>query len=77
MPVKTKDEITVKVQNMFPNCEKYDKCCKDNKKFWDDLEKGIKVTEYKKTPFRIENVKLKTTKPPIDFENIVISRLDN
>jgi hypothetical protein len=24
------DEITVKVQRMFPNCEKYKKCCSDS-----------------------------------------------
>ena len=25
------DEITVKVQRMFPNCEKYKKCCTESK----------------------------------------------
>ena len=25
-----KNEITVKVQRMFPNCEKYKKCCTDS-----------------------------------------------
>jgi hypothetical protein len=24
-----KDEITVRVQRMFPNCEKYEPCCSD------------------------------------------------
>ena len=28
-PVASNDEITVKVQRMFPNCGKYTKCCKD------------------------------------------------
>jgi len=26
----TEDEITVKVQRMFPNCDKYKKCCVDS-----------------------------------------------
>jgi len=26
----TEDEITVKIQKMFPNCEKYKKCCVDS-----------------------------------------------
>lgn len=25
------DEIIVKIQRMFPNCEKYKKCCTDSK----------------------------------------------
>ena len=25
------EEITVKVQRMFPNCEKYKKCCTESK----------------------------------------------
>ena len=28
-PVASDDEITVKVQRMFPNCEKYKPCCAD------------------------------------------------
>ncbi len=35
------EEITVRVQKMFPNCEKYKKCCTDDKEFWD------KMKEYK------------------------------
>ena len=27
---KKEEEITVKVQRMFPNCEKYKKCCTDS-----------------------------------------------
>lgn len=33
----TKDEITVRVQKMFPNCEKYTKCCSDS-----DMEETMK-----------------------------------
>ena len=29
--VELSDEITVKVQRMFPNCEKYKKCCTESK----------------------------------------------
>ncbi len=28
--MKKKNEITVKVQRMFPNCEKYKPCCSDS-----------------------------------------------
>ena len=70
------DEITVKVQDMFPNCQKYAKCCKDNKKFWNNFGERTKVIKYKITPFRIENVKLNITKPPEDFENIVVNKLE-
>jgi hypothetical protein len=28
-PVASNDEITVKVQRMFPNCGKYTKCCSE------------------------------------------------
>ena len=27
---KKDEEITVKVQSMFPNCQKYEPCCKDS-----------------------------------------------
>lgn len=29
MPKKSNDEIVVRVQRMFPNCQKYKKCCSD------------------------------------------------
>jgi hypothetical protein len=41
------DEIIVKVQSMFPNCQKYDPCCKESgteemmKKFDKMIEKPI------------------------------------
>ena len=31
------DEIIVKAQRMFPNCEKYKKCCTKDKDFWDKM----------------------------------------
>lgn len=32
------DEIILPVQHMFPNCQKYKKCCSDDKEFWDKVE---------------------------------------
>ena len=51
-----KDEIVVKVQMMFPNCEKYKKCCTDDKEFWDKLEAKLKVIEQTKQPFRLKTL---------------------
>jgi len=62
------DEMTVKVQRMFPNCQKYEKCCRIDKPFWDELEAKTKEIKYVKQPFRIKEVKLNITKPPEGFE---------
>ena len=51
------DEIIVRVQRDFPNCQKYKKCCTDDKEFWDKLEAKLKVIEQTKQPFRIKNIK--------------------
>ena len=40
-----KDEITVKVQRMFPNCEKYNKCCTDSG-YEELMDKVKKVSNY-------------------------------
>jgi len=40
------DEITVKVQRMFPNCEKYNKCCSDSG-YEELMAKVKKVNNYK------------------------------
>jgi hypothetical protein len=34
---KKDEEITVRVQSMFPNCQKYEPCCKE--------KKGYKITK--------------------------------
>jgi len=60
--------MRVRVQHMFPNCEKYKKCCTDDAEFWAKLEGRTITTPHKKTPFRIENIKLKFTKSPEGFE---------
>lgn len=59
--------MKVKVQQMFPNCRKYDKCCKDNKKFWKDLGEKTKVIGHRNQSFRISKIKLEFVKPPKDF----------
>ena len=39
-----KDEITVRVQRMFPNCQKYEKCCVDSgtKEMMDKVDRETK-----------------------------------
>jgi hypothetical protein len=37
----TEDEITVRVQRMFPNCQKYKKCCDQS-----GYEETINKTKY-------------------------------
>jgi len=50
---KIKNEITVKVQQMFPNCQKYDPCCHESgteemmKKFDKMNEKPIERISHK------------------------------
>jgi len=53
------DEIVVPVQNMFPNCLKYSKCCVDDGKYWDQIQKQV---------FRKVKLELKHEKPPEGFE---------
>ena len=62
-------DIIVRVQRDFPNCQKYDKCCRMDRPFWDELEAKTKDVKYVKQPFRIKELKLKITKPPEGFEN--------
>ena len=41
----TEEEITVKVQRMFPNCQKYKKCC-DESGTEEMMEKVKQITNY-------------------------------
>jgi len=59
-----KDEITVRVQRDFPNCQKYNKCCRIDKPFWDELKQKLKQIEYRKHPFRLK----KQNDPPEGFK---------
>ena len=57
------DEIIVKVQRMFPNCQKYTHCCDEN---WDKkLERVIKMPI--KVDYTIHNERDRM-KAPKDFE---------
>ena len=51
---KTKDGdiIEVRLQRMFPNCERYTKCCTDDAEFWDKLEAKTRRVKPIKQPFR-------------------------
>ena len=40
-PVTDDEEITVRVQSMFPNCQKYEPCCSDSAK----KKKGYKIKD--------------------------------
>ncbi|HEC66481.1 hypothetical protein LCGC14_1620490 [marine sediment metagenome] len=59
----TEETMIVKVQQMFPNCGKYKKCCTE-----------LNTTPVKfGTPMpkiKFKKIKLKPTKPPEGFENI-------
>ena len=64
------EEMTVRVQQMFPNCQKYEKCCRIDKPFWDELEAKLKDIEYRQQPFRLQPLdKFEYKKPPEGFEN--------
>jgi len=41
-----KDEIVVRVQRMFPNCQKYSKCCKESG-YEETMKKVKKIHNYK------------------------------
>tara|TARA_B100000809_G_C14682420_1_gene367397 strand:+ start:23 stop:196 length:174 start_codon:yes stop_codon:yes gene_type:complete len=41
MKKKKDEEITVRVQSMFPNCQKYEPCCNESKK----KPKGYKIKD--------------------------------
>ena len=56
-------DIIVRVQKDFPNCEKYNKCCTDDSKFWSKLDNKVKTDKPKPQPFRIKNV----THPNFDW----------
>jgi len=43
---KKDEEITVKVQSMFPNCQKYEPCCKDSG-YEETMKKVKKIHNYK------------------------------
>ena len=62
-------DVIVRVQRDFPNCQKYDKCCRMDKPFWDELEAKTKDIKYNKQPFRLQALdKFKYEKPPPGFE---------
>lgn len=54
----TKDEITVKVQRMFPNCGKYKKCCIDSG-YEETMKKAKKVGMDKLVKDMLEKIKEK------------------
>ena len=49
-------DMIVRVQKDFPNCQKYNKCCTDDSKFWSKLNSKVKTNKPKPQPFRIKNV---------------------
>ena len=67
-PVASNDEIIVKVQSMFPNCQKYNPCCKESgteemmKKFNKMIEKPIDRISHKANKGNRINI-IKMVKP--------------
>jgi hypothetical protein len=72
-----KDGIVVKVQRMFPNCEKYKKCCTEDKEFWNKLDAKVKEWKPLKTTLRKTVINPPFEKPPKDFENLPEEFLDD
>ena len=70
----TKDEITVKVQQMFPNCQKYNSCCSESgteemmKKFDNMNEEPIKVDTDNTNRIKWKKKRIVKRKPPKGFE---------
>ena len=62
------DEIVVKVQHMFPNCSKYNKCCTDDREFWDRLQMRTKIIKYRKKRFRPQPTTEYSDEVPEGFE---------
>jgi len=50
------DDIIVPVQQMFPNCRKYKKCCTKDKDFWVGLQEKVKADKPRLQPFRTKMV---------------------
>ncbi len=65
--MKDEERLFLRVQRMFPNCEKYKKCCTDDKEFWDKLEAKLKVIEQTKQPFRLKTLMKQQHRTPEDF----------
>ncbi len=61
--------IIAKTQRMFPNCGKYNKCCTDDRLWWEKLEAKLKVIEYTEQPFRLTELLLKKQEIPEGFKN--------
>lgn len=61
MPLK---KVLIKVQQMFPNCQKYKKCCSDDSEFWKGLQQRLDDTPIRDQPFR----HLDRNNAPEDFE---------
>jgi len=51
------------IQRMFPNCQKYTKCCTEDKSFWDVVDKMNKAGELK-IPEAVFDTGIKMISPP-------------
>ena len=79
-----------RLEQMFPNCAKYKKCCTEDEAFWKKVGKGIPKVPSKKYPiiitkhemilhnvngFKIDHKRDHIPSTPVDFE--VINLISN
>ena len=65
---KTKDGdiFEVRAQRDFPNCQKYIKCCSDDKSFWKKYQGRVKELDIDKASFK--NLRsLKGFNSPVEY----------
>lgn len=63
----SEDEIILPVQHMFPNCEKYKKCCTKDEEFWEGLQKKVKKTNLKSVNIASKKITIKHSRAPKGF----------
>lgn len=66
---KTKDGdiYEVRLQRMFPNCDRYTKCCTDDMEFWEKYQKRVKELKPKKQELRWKSAELRIKPTPKGF----------
>ena len=75
--VLSDEVIKVRVQKMFPNCEKYNKCCSES---WDPKLERLDEGDKQYIKLMLDSISLrvwdtehlKNNKPPDGYENIQV-----
>ena len=66
---KTKDGdiVEVRLQRMFPNCDRYTKCCDEDREFWKKYQERVKELKPNKTTLRRTIPNTIYPKTPVGF----------